>query len=369
MRRPAVIVIVAAVLGSAVTLHAAPADTPLDLRLRGGLSERLRRAAPDEMIPITIVLRDRVTRAEIAQAAAPAAKEERRAAVVAVLKQRAAATNGALLDALRAGQAAGLVGERIRPLWLVNLVSTDAAAAAIRRIAQRGDVEYVAEDRQIGDEVFPVLPPDDLADDGVLSGGTIECGVAAMRADEVWSTYGITGEGVVVGIIDTGCCITHPDLENQIWINEDEIPGNGIDDDENGYIDDVVGYDFRNRTGNVTDTNGHGTHTSGSVVGDGTNGEQTGMAPGARLMILKFWNSFSGENVVWEAMQYAVDNGAHVITASIGWPHSVNPQRAIWREESENAMAAGVFVNYAAGNEGGGNPPDNVRTPGAERTS
>ena len=193
MRRPAVIVIVAALLGSAVTLFAAPADSPLDSRLRGGLSERLRRAAPDEMIPITIVLRDRVTRAEIAQAAAPAAKEERRAAVVAVLKQRAAATNGALLDDLRAEQAAGFVGERIRPLWLVNLVSTDAAPAAIRRIAQRQDVEFVVEDRRIGGEVFPVLPPDDVDDDGVLSGGTLECGVEAMRADEVWSTYGITG--------------------------------------------------------------------------------------------------------------------------------------------------------------------------------
>ena len=65
-----------------------------------------------------------------------------------------------------------------------------------------------------------------------------------------------------------------------------------------------------------------------------------------------------------EALTYAADNGAHIITASIGWPHSFTSARAMWREVSENAMAAGVFVNYAAGNEGGGNDPDNVRTPG-----
>jgi len=81
-------------------------------------------------------------------------------------------------------------------------------------------------------------------------------------------------------------------------------------------------------------------------------------------MVTKFWNSFSGEQSVWDSMQYATDNGAHITTASLGWPHSLNPDRVTWRMVCENTIAAGLVVLYAAGNEGCGNPPDNVRTPG-----
>src|SRR5690606_1662851 len=114
--------------------------------------------------------------------------------------------------------------------------------------------------------------------------GEIECGVELMRAPDVWSDFGLTGEGVVVGVIDTGICLTHPDLVNQIWQNPNEIPGNGIDDDNNGYVDDTVGWNFEHDTNDVTDTNSHGTHVSGTVAGDGTNGVQTGMAPDAQIM-------------------------------------------------------------------------------------
>jgi subtilisin family serine protease len=88
------------------------------------------------------------------------------------------------------------------------------------------------------------------------------------------------------------------------------------------------------------------------------------MAPDAQIMTCKFWNSFSGEQTVWDGMQYGVDNGADLLTASLGWPHSVNPDRVTWRNVCENSIAAGVVVIYAAGNEGCFSPPDNVRTPG-----
>ncbi|MEE8153665.1 MAG: S8 family serine peptidase [Phycisphaerales bacterium] len=335
-------------------------------KLRGELAEVVRDAGKGALIPITIVLQAQVAAGDLAQASAIPDKGARRNAVKTLLKDQAQVSQQGLLDQLATEQEAGEVGSRLRALWLHNVVATQATADAIRRIAQRDDVAYVNYDKPVGQELFPIEPfvPDMREGGQATAGGNIECGVQLMRAPEVWNDLGFTGEGVIVGIIDTGCCITHPDLANQIWINEDEIPGNGIDDDKNGYPDDINGYDFHNDTGNVTDTSGHGTHTTGTVSGDGTNGTTTGMAPDVSMMILKFWNNFAGESVVWEAMQYAVDNDADVITASIGWPHGVNPDRVTWRIECENAIAAGVVVIYAAGNEGCGNPPDNVRTPG-----
>jgi serine protease AprX len=185
-----------------------------------------------------------------------------------------------------------------------------------------------------------------------------------MGADEVWSTYGIDGTGVVVGVIDTGLCLSHPDIQAQVWTNPCEIPANGVDDDLNGFVDDLHGWNFESNNPNVTDFHGHGSHVSGTVAGDGTQGQQSGMAPGAQIMVLKFWNSFSGEVSVWQSMQYGLANGADILTASLGWHHGFNPDRATWRMVCENTIAGGVIVVYAAHNFYCGNPPDDVATPG-----
>lgn len=343
-----------------------PAKAKADGKLRGELGEVVRNAAPDELIPISIVLADQVSKEEINLASQHPDKADRREDVTLLLKARAAETQGELLALLEEARADGKVDGRIRALWLHNVIATSATPDVIDQLAPRDDVGWINFDKQLGEEVFPVQPqPVNQQQPGGPLNGNIECGVDLMNAPGVWTDFGITGEGVTVGIIDTGVCDTHPDLVNQLWNNEDEVPGNGVDDDGNGYIDDVNGYNFRDDHGNTNDDWGHGTHVGGTVVGDGTNGTVTGMAPNAQLMDLKFWNNFGGESIVWEAMQYAVDNDADVITASIGWPHSVDPDRVTWRMSCENAMAAGVVVVYAAGNEGNCcGPVDNVRTPG-----
>ena len=335
------------------------ADT--DTKLRGELARIVAQAEAGELIPITIVMQAQADRGEIAHFSGLANKQLRRAGVISLLKDQARIGQQGLLGQLTAEQDAGQVGPRIQSLWLHSVVATHATAGAISRIAQRDDVAYINSDQPRGG-IFPVEP----ADREPLPVGNIECGVDVMRAPEVWNDLGITGEGVVVGIIDSGACITHPDLANQIWDNVDEIANNGIDDDNNGYIDDMVGWDFWHLDNNVADSNGHGTHTTGTVAGDGTNGTTTGMAPDVSMMILRISFSLSAERMVWEAMQYAVDNGADVITASIGWQHAWGPDRPTWRIECQNAIAAGVVVIYAAGNEGQccNAPPDEIRTPG-----
>ncbi|MBL1217981.1 MAG: hypothetical protein D8M59_10865 [Planctomycetes bacterium] len=329
-------------------------------KLMPDLVEAITTAPQGQLIPISIVMADQAPRGQIQAWASIRDKQLRREAVSGILKEVAARSQGNLLAYLEQQQMAGNVGDYIRPLWIHNVIGANVTADVAFDIASRDDVAYVNYDQPIGPEVFPVEPAQDPQ--GPI--GAIECGVDLMDADRVWNELGITGAGVVVDVIDTGVCITHPDLANQIWVNPGETPGNGIDDDGNGFIDDINGWNFESNNNNVGDSAGHGTHVSGTVAGDGTNGEQTGMAPDANIMMSKFWNSFSGEQTVWDGMQYGVDNGAHVITASLGWPRSMSPDLYTWRTICENSIAAGVVVIYAAGNEGCGNPPYNVRTPG-----
>ncbi len=174
-------------------------------------------------------------------------------------------------------------------------------------------------------------------------------GLAAVGAEQAW-TAGAYGEGVTVAVVDSGVDITHPQLKGRIEINDKEIPGNGIDDDDNGYIDDVNGWDFDRDTNEVGDSAGHGTHVAGIIAAEHDKGEAKGLAPKAKILPLDFMNS-EGSGAIGDAilaLQYAADRGARVINASWGGaPCSQTLARTI----SDLAAKNIVFV-AAAGNSG-----------------
>jgi subtilisin family serine protease len=345
--------------GSSAVVAAEPTPMIFSQAVRGDLARALQQAEPDELIQAVIIMRDQAPREQIAALRAQADKEFRRNAVRDLLKGIADRSQADLHAELRAAQAEGRVGDHIRAMWIHNMIGVRATRDVILRVAARDDVDYIIHDPPVGEEVFP------FRIEHGEGPANIECGVTTIGADRVWNELNFTGAGVVVGVIDTGICRTHPDLANQIWINTGEIPFNQIDDDLNGFVDDVWGWNFENNNENVTDFHGHGTHVSGTVAGNGTNGRTTGVAPEAQIMTLKFWNSFSGQQTVWDSMQYGVDNGADILTASLGWPYSQNPDRFTWRTVCENSIAAGVVVIYAAGNEGSCcRPYGAVRCPG-----
>ena len=170
-----------------------------------------------------------------------------------------------------------------------------------------------------------------------------------VNAPEVWQG-GITGNGIVVAVVDTGVDYTHLDLDANIWQNADEIPNNRIDDDRNGYIDDIRGWDFVWNDNNPMDFLGHGTHVAGAIAAEQNGFHITGVAPNAKIMpvrVLDFWGYGNPDNIA-AGIRYAADNGADIINYSAGgWFPQSQVEDAI-----QYATNKGVVVVMSAGNDG-----------------
>lgn len=169
---------------------------------------------------------------------------------------------------------------------------------------------------------------------------------ADIHAPEAW--YRSTGSReVVIAVIDTGIQIDHPDLASNIWTNPGEIAGNGIDDDNNGYIDDTHGWDFRNNDSSVYDgIDWHGTHVAGIVGAVGNNGQGiAGVNWQVKIMPLKFLEYGVGQSAdAIEALAYAARMGANIISNSWGRWGAQDPAM------QDAIKSSGVLCLFAAGN-------------------
>jgi subtilisin family serine protease len=173
------------------------------------------------------------------------------------------------------------------------------------------------------------------------------------KVDEAWDDTEGTSD-TVVAVIDTGVDLSHPDLGANLWTNLGEIPGNSIDDDANGYADDVNGWDFFAGDADPQDGNGHGTHVAGIVaaVADNSVGV-AGVCPGCRIMALRAGGPNGGLplSAILQAIAYASHNGADIINMSFG--------NHAWSGFERNAIAAtgaqGVLVVASAGNDASDN--------------
>ncbi len=174
-------------------------------------------------------------------------------------------------------------------------------------------------------------------------------GLKKIKADSAWDVS--KGEGAIVAVIDTGLDYNHEDISGNVLINAGEIPGNGLDDNGNGYVDDVYGWDFSNNDNDPMDDNGHGTHVSGTIAATGNNNlGVVGMAPQAKIMVVKSLNqSGSGyTDQLANSIIYATNNGADVINAS--WGGAFTSQ--IIRDAVDYAHSRGSIFVAVAGNTG-----------------
>ena len=179
------------------------------------------------------------------------------------------------------------------------------------------------------------------------TGGTFD---ADIDAPEAWDIT--TGSGnTIVAVIDTGIDYTHPDLVDNMWVNVAERDGSPfVDDDGNGFVDDIYGYDFANNDPNPMDDHSHGTHVAGTIGAVGNDGSGVvGVNWDVQLMALKFLDSGGGGNIgdAIDALEYAVANGATISNNSWGFNGTFS---AALTEAISNARDDGHIFAAAAGN-------------------
>jgi len=187
---------------------------------------------------------------------------------------------------------------------------------------------------------------------------------------------GVTGcsKNVVVAVIDTGIDYSHPELRENLWTNSGESGAwnppahlaaqtecrdkncNGLDDDNNGFVDDVIGWDFVNDVPLPFDTHGHGSHIAGIIGSTAANGiGLAGVCPKVRIMALKYYDSsgsgFNNLQNTVKAIHYANKMGAHIINYSGGGAEAASAERMAL----EDSRARGILVVAAAGNDGRSN--------------
>jgi len=189
---------------------------------------------------------------------------------------------------------------------------------------------------------------------------------ADISALEAWDIE--TGnQDIVIAVIDSGVAYDHPDLINNIWTNKNEIDGNNVDDDGNGYVDDIHGWDFVNNDNKPLDYSvdlygdGHGTHVAGIIAGQGNNGiGVSGVMWKASIMPLQIFDIFQISSFdaaviqlisIIEAIAYAVDNGAKIINCSFGGSGYSSFMFDVINYANQN----GVLVVTAAGNDSSDN--------------
>ena len=180
---------------------------------------------------------------------------------------------------------------------------------------------------------------------------------AGVDAPDAWNLMSTKGDcsksGIVVAVIDTGIDPEHPALKGSLWINEKELNGKtGVDDDGDGYIDDINGWDFARNSGRLMDKHGHGTHISGIIAAsEAREGGLKGVCPGVRIMSLRYYDETAtgSENLrnTIKAIEFAVNHGVNIINYSGGGAERSNAEF----QALKLAQTKGILVVAAAGNE------------------
>jgi subtilisin family serine protease len=184
--------------------------------------------------------------------------------------------------------------------------------------------------------------------------GTDSWGPNMVQASAAWSS-GVYGQGVLVGVVDAAVQYAHPQINPRLAQNTAEINGRkGVDDDGNGFVDDMYGWDFMQNVPDPVDIvgsgNDHGTHVSGIIAADSTRGPVQGMAPQAKIIPANFMDATGGGSLggAIKAIQYVASRGARVINASWGGPScSVTLGKVI-----TDLAAKNIVMVVASGNDG-----------------
>jgi subtilisin family serine protease len=347
----------------------------------------------ESKIPVYVLLKERLSFEYLDKLTGFLPKKEKQREVVRLLKEFASSRQTNVVSYLEQQKAASLA-DNINIIWAINVISFEANPQVIYTLADNdnfNEIEKIFYDASI--PLSMLVDDEGITESNYKNNTRVEplrapqAGLTLINAPQVWAA-GDSGQGIIVGNLDSGTDWKHPDLVKNIWNNLGEDangngktivpngsswsfdPGdiNGIDDDGNGKIDDFIGWNFQynnNDPGTPLADISHGTATSGIVAGYGTGGTQTGVAPKAKLIIMKP----NGESQYWASQQYCIEKGVDVITSSLSykWYFSPKPNYGLFREMTDVELAAGVVHTNSTSNDGGYSAapvPFNISAPG-----
>ncbi len=256
-----------------------------------------------------------------------------------------------------------MTGRRQGAIQLIHLNRSLSVEEAVRRAKEDPRVEFAEPDYFVyametipDDPFFNVLWGLSNAGCSICDPGFQTPNIDATRAWDI--TTG--SDDVVAVVLDTGVNLQHEDLAANAWVNPGEIPGNGLDDDGNGFVDDINGWNFFDGTNQVFDPAtelSHGTHVAGSIGAVGNNGKGvTGVAWHVKIMSLKFLGGTQGKGKTSNAVsgiEYAIamrNRGINVRVINASWGGGSDSQAL--RQAISDANAAGILFVCAAGNSG-----------------
>ncbi|MEA3265878.1 MAG: S8 family serine peptidase [Candidatus Fermentibacteria bacterium] len=281
-----------------------------------------------DLIPVFILAHGQVDRDWVNSATDGMNRAERQQFAVNAMKETAEVAQRGILAELNTTNS-----ENILPLWMANAVYCQATRATIRTMADRADVVLI---EGAADPEGGLIEPTEVRPlNAEERGKGLAWGVAKINADDAWAA-GYEGQGITVAVIDTGVDYNHTDLNTNMW-----------HDTPAGYH---YGWDFFDNDDDPMDDYGHGTHCAGSVAGMGAAGTETGVAPSATIMALRIDYYGGGEPTWIQAMEFAADNGASVMSTSLGSGQG----NVSLRTANENSLTAGLYHSVAAANSGPG---------------
>ncbi len=307
--------------------------------LLAGLTPAVPAAAAPEMVRVVVLLRTQVDPSRIHGGS----RHQRQATLVRTLRTRAAADQPGVLDLLRRRKAQGLVAEAT-PLWVVNAVAVTATPAVVRELAARQEVGKIDPDRTV--------PAPPVVTTAAAAGGVpVEPNVDAVGAPALWD-LGRTGQGAVVAVMDTGVDASHPDLAGS-WRG-----GTNSWYDPNGEHPTVP-----------TDVSGHGTATTGVIVGGSAGGTSLGVAPGAKWIGVKIFNDrgLASTSAIHKGFQWLLDPDGDPDTADApdvvnnSWTGAAAGCGLDFQPDLRNLRTAGILPVFSAGNYG--STPGTVLSP------
>lgn len=284
------------------------------------------RMLTDEKIPIIVILKD-----------VSSFKTHLKENGVYVLKNKTASTQHNIAVLLN-GEKKRNKADKIKQFWIANAIAVNASPELIEQLSSRDDVESIELDSKVHMiEDYSV----NVVTQGQIDNATTE--IKRINATKAWE-IGIDGTGINVSVIDTGIYANHPDISGRVikWV------------------------DYVSGLGSPYDDNGHGTHVAGTVGGNGTRGTTTGVAPNTSLFGVKVLDGTGSgyESDVIRGIQWSIDNGANIISLSLGsnevWTtQNCDVDNIAMSTAINNAISSGIVFVAAAGND-----PSGVTSPG-----